>query len=183
MAVPTIRAVSEIESAGSESSFAVPKPSGTIDGDFLIAAIYQEDNDPPGSTGVNPPDGSNWNLWGSVENPSRGGWMSIWVKLAASEPTTWLFTAESGGQWNGGVYAIQIATFNANPLGPKAGQLTSSGTSHATPSITTPRPKSDTPSVESRTSISGVSQLPATAKTLGQACCARRTNAAASEES
>ena len=71
--------------SGSTASLSVTKPTGTIDGDILVAFVTSDANTSIASTG--------WTV--QTQNASVFGTFAILTKTAASEGASWNFTAAS----------------------------------------------------------------------------------------
>lgn len=99
------RAANGTDGGGGSTSIVLNKPTGTVDGDVMLAMLYIEDasGDPP--TGLTAPSG--WTkLQSAIANSSF--WMAVYYKIAASEGSsyTWSWTPAaytSGhiGSWSG----------------------------------------------------------------------------------
>ncbi|HEX9833054.1 MAG TPA: DUF6701 domain-containing protein, partial [Mycobacterium sp.] len=112
----------------------IPKPTGTVSGDFMVAAIGVRDD----SVTITPPSG-----WTLVRRMNQGSGsdnsLAIYTKAAGgSEPATYTWNI-SGSNYSDAVGGIQsfsgVDTTNG-PVNAEDGQSTSSSTSHATPDIT-----------------------------------------------
>jgi len=112
----------------------IPKPTGTVAGDFMVAAIGVQDD----SVTITPPSG--WTLVRRMDQASgTDNSLAIYTKAAgASEPATYTW-ALSGSNYShavGGIQSFSGVDTTNGPVNVDAGQSTSSSTSHATPSIT-----------------------------------------------
>ncbi|MES2563507.1 MAG: DUF6701 domain-containing protein [Pseudomonadota bacterium] len=113
-------------------SLSINKPAGTVQNDVLVASIAAR----PHTVTITPPAG--WVLVRRTDNVNGdSNTLAVYRKLAgAAEPThyTWVISASTGAA--GGIQAFA----NVDPVNPiliEDGASTASGTSHATPSVTT----------------------------------------------
>lgn len=92
MSAPAFRSVSTFDAGGGRTSVTLSKPSGTTDGDILVACVACGG---PGIT-IAPPDGT----WALLDNQSAGGpSVRTFYKIASSEGADYTFT------WTGSVAA------------------------------------------------------------------------------
>lgn len=73
--------------AGGGTSLVINKPTGTVDGDLLVAAIQLTAT--ANSISSAP---SGWTAEGNDGNPSSGVRLYIYTKIASSEPSSWTWT-------------------------------------------------------------------------------------------
>lgn len=113
-------------------SLPIGKPSGTVTGDVMVAAIGFR----PETATITPPSG--WTLARRINNSgATANGLAIYYKVAtASEPSSYTWTFSSSTGTAGGISAFS-GVDTANPLDAENGQATASSLSHATPSITT----------------------------------------------
>ncbi|MEO6452650.1 MAG: DUF2341 domain-containing protein [Ginsengibacter sp.] len=113
-------------------SLVITKPTGTVSGDVMIAAISVR----PNTATITPPSG--WTLIRRTNNAASTAHShaTYWKAAGGSEPAnyTWSFSASTGS-------AGGISTFyNVNttsPINVENGQTTASALTHASPSVTT----------------------------------------------
>jgi hypothetical protein len=136
MAAPAFRAAAS--GTGVLPNIVVGRPTGTADGDLLLAVVsfYMADSSKNVTTVP-----AGWTLLRTLDNFAQSNHRtSVYWKIAASEPTTWTFgtnaTVAHGHAW--GCIAIQ------SPVGPTyitahSGQIdpNTAPTSHTAPSVTT----------------------------------------------
>jgi hypothetical protein len=122
-------------SAGAASgtlSLTISKPSGTVEGDVMIASIAVR----PDTAVITAP--ANWTLVRRVDNANpNANSLAVYYKVAgASEPAdyTWTFSTSTGSA--GGIQSF-AGVDQSNPIDVENGQNTASGLTHATPSVTT----------------------------------------------
>lgn len=122
-------------SAGAPSgtlSLTINKPSGTVEGDVMIASIAVR----PDTAAITEP--ANWTLVRRVDNANpNANSLAVYYKVAgASEPAdyTWTFSASTGSA--GGIQSF-LGVDQGNPINVDSGQNTASGLTHATPSVNT----------------------------------------------
>jgi hypothetical protein len=122
-------------SAGATSgtlSLSIGKPTGTINGDVMIAAITVR----PYTASITAPSG--WTLIRQTNQTSgtSSTQATYWKAAGSSEPSSYSFTFSASTGSAGG-----IATFyninTSNPINAENGQATASSLSHATASVTT----------------------------------------------
>jgi hypothetical protein len=131
-----VRSSTQNVRANGVSSISVTKPTGTADGDLLVAIMG---SDPDAlSTALTAPAG--WTLQGT--SPAGGnntaGFMKFWTHTAASEPSSWTFGTANTSDCHVTVLAITGAN-NASPIdGSPAwvSDVSSLNTSHVIPTIT-----------------------------------------------
>jgi hypothetical protein len=122
-------------SAGAASgtlSLTINKPSGTVEGDVMIASIAVR----PDTAAITAP--ANWTLVRRVDNANpNANSLAVYYKVAgASEPAdyTWTFSTSTGSA--GGIQSFS-GVDQGNPIDVESGQNTASGLTHATPSVIT----------------------------------------------
>ena len=122
-------------SAGAASgtlSLTINKPSGTVEGDIMIASIAVR----PDTAAITAP--ADWALVRRVDNANpNANSLAVYYKVAgASEPAdyTWTFSTSIGSA--GGIQSFS-GVDQGNPIDVESGQNTASGLTHATPSVTT----------------------------------------------
>ncbi len=100
MALSVVNSSSGINTNGSSITLGVP--SGTQDGDLLLAQT-SFDNNRSGNT----PAG--WNLLGTATGSLSTGWSitKFYWRLASSEPANYAFTLSSAGHWAAAMVAIR----------------------------------------------------------------------------
>jgi MSHA biogenesis protein MshQ len=118
------------QSGSSSNTLTINKPAGLSENDVMIASIGVG----PSTVTISPPAG--WALVRRMNNTNgTSNSLAVYSKLAgASEPASydWTFSAHAGAA--GGIQAFS----GADPsIEAENGQNTASGTSHATPSVTT----------------------------------------------
>ena len=122
MADPTVRASSTAQSGTTDTI--VTKPTGTVDGDVLVVAL--------GTNEASPTNPGGWTLlYGPTLVSAK--YLSVWSKVASSEPSTWTWTSTSKG-YIGQAAAIQDCT-SATPSD-KGAQNNASSANIVAPSIT-----------------------------------------------
>lgn len=118
---------------GTATSITLNKPTGTTDGDALVAVVYLEigTSDPP--TGMSDPSG--WSrLASGIANSSF--WMGVYGKVAASEGASWTWSWTSSGYCSGHVAAFS-GTDSSNPFHQAAIGTATTGSTLTYPSVTT----------------------------------------------
>jgi len=122
-------------SAGAPSgtlSLTINKPSGTVEGDVMIASIAVR----PDTAAITEP--ADWALVRRVDNANpNANSLAVYYKVAgASEPAdyTWTFSTSTGSA--GGIQSF-LGVDQGNPINVEDGQNTASGLTHATPSVNT----------------------------------------------
>lgn len=86
---------------GGTGGGSVTKPSGTVDGDFLIFGLYYEQ----GASPSNPTVSGTWTSIASVNgNPTFDGVCSVWYRRASSEPAS--YTITTNGTYGSGTAAF-----------------------------------------------------------------------------
>jgi MSHA biogenesis protein MshQ len=117
--------------AGGSTTLTINKPAGVVQNDMMIASI----NVGPSSATINPPSG--WALVRRMNNATgTTNSLAVYSKLAgASEPANYSWTLSSGH--TGAAGGIQAFSGADPTIEVENGQNTVSGTSHATPSVTT----------------------------------------------
>jgi len=112
----------------------IAKPTGTIAGDFMVAAIGVQDD----SVTIAEPSG--WTLLRRMNQGSgTDNSLAIYTKAAgASEPAnyTWTITGSNYAHAVGGIQSFSGVDTANGPVNAEDGGSTSSSTSHSTPSIT-----------------------------------------------
>lgn len=131
--MPSIRGASQVAS-GTAGSFSCNKPTGTAQGDVLVA-FHGADVGALTDMGT-PTGGATWNLLASrARDDATGAGSKVWWKVAgASEPTSYGFTQGSNADGAVSIVAVQNASSNTPVIAQTGG--TTSGTSKATPSTT-----------------------------------------------
>lgn len=126
-AAPTV--ASSSSAAVDAGNLTVTKPSGTADGDLLVAITYA---DPDGSI-VTPPSG-----WSSVGTyTAAAGRGAVYTRTAASEPSSWTFTGNSASANIAAVLRVTGTSAQVS-VTPTWAASSSSSTSHAAPTVTPP---------------------------------------------
>jgi hypothetical protein len=127
---PAVRSISSTPVVATTSLIGT-LPAGTVNGDALYACIFTASTSSnPGITGV--PAG--WTLLDTTT--VTNGRMSVYWKVAASEPSTWTWTA--GGNSNGVIQVVAVMN-PGNPTTPtdvSALQVNTAGLAIVAPSIT-----------------------------------------------
>lgn len=96
MAIPVVQSVSTTAFAGNVDNLVLSKPSGTVDGDLLIAFI----------SGSQPADSTPSGWTQELVDVSTRNW-SIYSKIASSEGASWTWgITDSNGEVGGGVIRI-----------------------------------------------------------------------------
>lgn len=110
---PSFRAVATSETVSPANNLAIGKPTGTTNGDLLVAVVSIAISALAGASyAVTPPSG--WSLLGSGIINDR--LHSVYYKLAASEGVSWTWTVSGVlPNWAGTVLAYQNVD-NANPF-------------------------------------------------------------------
>jgi len=112
----------------------IPKPTGTVAGDFMVAAIGVQDD----SVTITPPSG--WTLVRRMDQASgTDNSLAVYTKAAgASEPAsyTWAVSGTNYAHAVGGIQSFSGVDTTNGPVNVEDGQSTSSSTSHSTPDIT-----------------------------------------------
>ena len=85
----------------SAANLTISRPTGTADGDFLVATVYMED-DSPGVT-ITAPSGWTALTGGFATTASPDMRLAVYYKIASSEPTSWTWTHSS--KYRGGIVA------------------------------------------------------------------------------
>lgn len=98
MASPVCRTPASTAGAASAANLTINRPTGTVDGDILLAGISKDN-----TATVTAPSG-----WTEILSPeiSNSYYSSVWWKRAASEPTSWTWTFTS--IWRTG-FAVAIS--------------------------------------------------------------------------
>lgn len=118
------------------TNLTMARPTGTVDGDLLVAMIIQ-DQDASVKTGMPAPTG-----WTKIANSSSGvtanGQVAIYTHTAASgDPGTWSWTNDSTGQPDTHGTIIAVANTNGTvSAGPTFQYSTATGTAYTAPSVT-----------------------------------------------
>jgi MSHA biogenesis protein MshQ len=111
----------------------IPKPTGTVAGDFMVAAIGIQDD----AATITPPSG--WTLVRRIDQATgTDNSLAVYTKAAgASEPASYTWGV-SGSTYSHAVGGIQSfsGVDTAAAVNLENGQATASSTSHATPDIT-----------------------------------------------
>lgn len=107
---PVFRSAGEANSTASGNSITIPKPSGTVEGDLLIASIYWNDrNQDP-----TPPSG--WTLLNFVPSGATSSSIGAWFKVAgASEPSDYTWTSTGSVSRRAGTIACFSGSYDADP--------------------------------------------------------------------
>lgn len=102
------------------TSVTVPVPTGTVDGDFLVAAIMHRE----GAGTLTPPSG--WSLLREDKSPTFDQWQAVYTRTASSEPASYNWTGPTTTRKAGGMVATRnefatptvitsdLSTFNAS---------------------------------------------------------------------
>ncbi len=107
---PAFRSTGEANGASSGNSITVPKPSGTVEGDILIASIYFNDR----NQGVTAPSG--WVLIDYFEAGGPSASSGAWYKIATgSEPTDYTWTGIGSVSRRAGTIACFSGSYDADP--------------------------------------------------------------------
>ena len=123
----TYRAAS---SQTSQDSVSITKPTGTVEGDVMVANIYGVGSD---TITVTPP--SEWML--VSETSVSGQIMATYFKVAgASEPSSFSWSVTGGLQNQGGI-TTYYGVDTSNPIDSYSNQSNSASTSYTAPSVTT----------------------------------------------
>lgn len=110
------------------------KPTGTVDGDFLLAALYVEAE----ALAITPPAG--WALLTADNNTGAGDFkVQTYYKVASGEGASWQWT-HSSTNCSGFAWRITGVTAAGNPLDCAKTMRAGSGTSITWDSITTATP-------------------------------------------
>ena len=128
----TFRSAAQYFATTGVNSLTINKPTGTVNGDVMIAAIGIR----PNTASITAPSG-----WTLIKRTDQSGGTAssqalYWKAAGSSEPSnyTWTFSSSTGS-------AGGIATFynvnTANPVNVSGGQATGSALAHSTPSVTT----------------------------------------------
>lgn len=116
--------------SASVSSKVCTKPSGTVDGDRLVAIHYMDADS--ANSGMTAPAG--WTQVGSTQNIALDGNCKVWTKIASSEGASYTFGTGSGS--DNTIYLLRITGAGAITVGPTfAGSATQTVT-HVASSIT-----------------------------------------------
>lgn len=133
-----VRSSTQNVDANGVSSKSVTKPTGTADGDLLVA-IMGSDPDTVSASSLDAPAGWTLRSTSPTGGAATAGWMKFWTKTAASEPSSWTFTTSSLSDCHITVLAITGAN-NSSPIDGTPAWTSNTGTlntSHVFPSITT----------------------------------------------
>ncbi len=122
-------------SAGATSgtlSLTINKPTGTVSGDVMIAAITVR----PYTATITAPSG--WTLirQTSQSTGTTSTQATYWKAAGGSEPTSYAFTFSASTGSAGGISTFYNIN-TTNPINAENGQATASSLTHATPSVTT----------------------------------------------
>lgn len=133
MANPTLRQSSSNFSAAADSTPIGNKPTGTANGDALFACVFTN------GSGTNPtittvPSG--WTLLDTTTS-STNVRMSVYWKIAASEPTTWSWGTSGNVAWIVQVTAVQNPGDAVTPTDVSGIQANASSANVVAPSVTT----------------------------------------------
>jgi RHS repeat-associated protein len=127
---PAFRAAASATTTG--ATLTITKPSGTATNDVLVASIAVT----PSTATITPPSG--WTLVRRLDNagPTANSLAVYYKAAAASEPASYAWGVSGSSFTVGGIQGF-TGIDTASPLDIENGQSTPSGTTHATPSITT----------------------------------------------
>ena len=120
-------------SAGSSgTTLTINRPAGTAACDVMVAAVAFR----PETAAITPPAG--WTLVRRIDNSNiRENSLAVYYKVAgSSEPASYSWTLSTSTGIVGGIRSFR-GVDTADPIDVENGQNTSSGLSHATPSVTT----------------------------------------------
>lgn len=121
-------AVAAVAAAANNGDVTVSRPTGTTDGDLLVAIAFSDPDDPT-FTIVAP---SGWGL--EDEDTGPGGCRClVYTKEASSEPTSWTWTMSAGT--SNGVHVLRVTGAAGIEIAPVFGGSSSSTTSHVAPSV------------------------------------------------
>lgn len=128
MAVPVVESVaSNVNSSG--SSLTITKPTGTVEGDLLVAAVGLAEN--ANFTGP-----SGWTFIRRDDNTSNIN-LEWWYKVAgASEPSNYTWSIGLTRQWSGGIWRIS-GQDGTTPIDANNGNNYSATQFPVSPSVTT----------------------------------------------
>ena len=114
------------------TSFTIPKPTGTIQDDVMIASIGIR----PETIIITPPSG--WTLVRRMNNTNQfQNSLAVYIKVAGtSEPSDYMWSFSATGRCSGGILAFS-GVDTTNPINVENGQSTPHSLSHSTPSVTT----------------------------------------------
>lgn len=122
----TIAAASSSSATASNTDPTVTKPSGTADGDFLVAFAWST----PEGPAVGAPSG--WALAGETTGPA--GYGRVWTRTAAGEPASWTFTGGSSSASH--VHVVRVAgSSGALEVAPTWTSTGTGETTHTAPSV------------------------------------------------
>ena len=127
---PAFRAAASATTTG--ATLTITKPSGTATNDVLVASIAVT----PSTATITPPSG--WTLVRRMNNagPTSNSLAVYYKAAAAGEPASYAWGLSGSSFTVGGIQGF-TGIDTASPLDIENGQSTPSGTTHATPSITT----------------------------------------------
>lgn len=113
------------------SSYALNKPTGTVEGDVMLAHIILNSGNPT----ITPPTG--WTLIRKTNTENSNLGSAIYYRVAtASEPTSYSWRFSSSATATGGI-ATYTGVDNANPIDAHSGQFNSGTTTMQAPAVTT----------------------------------------------
>jgi hypothetical protein len=132
---PVYRSTASASAASGVLTLTIAIPGGTVENDVMVAAIGVSANAPT----ITAPDG--WTLVRQLNNTNaNANSLAIYIKVAAAfEPSSYSWTLSASTGAAGGIqtfYNVDTTT----PIDTENGLTTPSGTTHATPSITTAVP-------------------------------------------
>ncbi len=139
--MPTYRSHSTYAPGVNGNTAVIPKPTGTVAGDLLIAHVTADHESPPGTSGdITAPDGTWTELWdvnGGTEAQSLNSAV-FWKLAGASEGSDYTFSWTTSDQRTAAMLCYQTGTFDAAaPIHKSSGAATASGGSnnYTTPTI------------------------------------------------
>jgi len=129
---PAFRAAASASAASGILTLTIARPANTVENDVMIASVGVSASSPT----ITAPFG--WTLVRQTTNATaNANSLAVYRKVAtAAEPAnyTWTFSASTGAV--GGIQTF-FNVDTVNPIDVENGQTTPSGTTHATPSVTT----------------------------------------------
>lgn len=137
------------QGSGGSTSIVITKPTGTVDGDVLLAFIEYNGNDT-----ITAPSG--WTLLDTAAGGAAHQKTSCYVKLASSEPASWTWTIGSA-IWEG---SVSSWTGVDNTTKTEGDVAATGATSTATASTLTPTSTNDVSVVAFTTDNSTALSLP-----------------------
>ena len=132
---PVYRSVASASAANAVLTLTINRPAGTIENDVMVATIGVSGNSPT----ITAPSG--WSLVRRMTNAAaNANSLAVYTKVATTtEPANYSWTFSASGGSAGGIQTFYNVDISA-PVVTENGQTTVSGTTHATPSITTTVP-------------------------------------------